>query len=231
MKRLVIVGEGHGETAALPILIRRLLREKDAGQLLFVDDDVIRTHEAASLVKWDKQKNRPDYGVWISRVALASRRSILGAVLAVFDGDSKVFPAGSGTPFCAATAAKSMTAAAVDAGAGKVFSLAVVFACVEFETWIIAGAESLAGQSFKDGRPALPAGMKFPAGPPESHGKRWLEEHCPGYRPTRDQGPLTELIDFNIVREKKLRSFARLEHAVEQILTAVGNGDFIKTPI
>ena len=120
--------------------------------------------------------------------------------------------------------------AAAEAGAGKIFSLAVVFACVEYETWIVAGAESLAGKSFKDGRQALPAGVEFPEGNPESHGKRWLEKHCQGYRPTRDQGALTELIDFRVVREKKLRSFARLEHAIDQLLEAAGKDTFISTP-
>ena len=97
-------------------------------------------------------------------------------------------------------------------------------------TWIVAGAESLAGKSFKDGRQALPAGVEFPEGNPESHGKRWLEKHFPGYRPTRDQGALTDLIDFNVVRAKNLRSFTRLEHAIDQLLEAAGTGTFISTP-
>ena len=42
MKRLVLVGEGYGEVSALPILVGRLLREKDAGDTLFADHDVIR---------------------------------------------------------------------------------------------------------------------------------------------------------------------------------------------
>jgi hypothetical protein len=123
-----------------------------------------------------------------------------------------------------------MTGAAAAAGAGKTFSLAVVFACIEYETWIIAGIESLAGKKYKDGRPALPPNHKFPPGDPESHGKRWLEQNCRGYRPTLDQSALTELLDLNLVRAKNLRSFKRLDHAIDQLLNAVGSGSHISAP-
>lgn len=222
MKRLVLLGEGHGEVAALPVLVKRLLQEKDAGSLLYVDREVVRTNPS-QLVRWNKPHQEPNYAQWISRVTLAARRRDVGGVLAVFDGDFKKFPAGSPTPFCAATAAKSMAATASTAGAGKMFSLCVVFACSEYETWLVAGAESLAGT-------ALPAGTRFPEGDPESHGKGWLEAHCDGYRPTRDQAALTERVNLDVIRSKKLRSFQRLEHAIEQIVEAVANGRHISTP-
>jgi ketosteroid isomerase-like protein len=192
MKRLVLLGEGHGEVSALPALVGRLLREKDTRDTLFVDHDVIREPNP---VKWDKQAASPDYSKWVSRVTLAARRRDVGGVLAIYDGDAPSFPAGSGSRFCAATAARSMTGAAAAAGAGKTFSLAVVFACVEYETWIIAGIESLAGKKYKDGRPALSPNLKFPPGEPESHGKRWLEQNCQGYRPTLDQNLLIRFVD------------------------------------
>lgn len=229
MTRLVLLGEGHGEVSALPILIGRLLQEKSAGSLCYLDRDVIRTGPT-HLVKWDKAKNEPDYSQWISRVALAARRRDVGGVLAVYDGDFKMFPAGAASMFCAATAAMLMAAAAVVAGAGKMFSLSVVFACAEYETWLVAGAESLAGRHLADGRLALPANVKFPSGDPESHGKRWLEQNCANYRPTRDQRALTELIDFQFIRTKKLRSFARLEHAIDELLEAMTGDRHISAP-
>jgi hypothetical protein len=227
MKRLVLVGEGYGEVSALPALVGRLLREKDTGETLFVDHDVIREPNP---VKWDKQEARADYSKWVSRVTLAARRRDAGGVLAIYDGDAPSFPAGSGSPFCAATAARSMTNAAAAVGAGKTFSLAVVFACVEYETWIIAGIESLAGKKYQDGRPVLPPNLKFPPGDPESHGKKWLEQRCPGYRPRLDQEALTKLLDLSVVRAKNLRSFSRLDHAIDQLLAAVGSGSHISTP-
>ena len=42
MKRLVILGEGHGEVSALPVLARKILLEKDAERRLLVDDEIIR---------------------------------------------------------------------------------------------------------------------------------------------------------------------------------------------
>jgi hypothetical protein len=227
MKRLVLVGEGQGDVAALPVLVRRLLREKESGGEVFVDHDVIRE---SSPVRWNKQAARPDYTKWISRVTIASRRPNLAGVLAVYDGDAPTFPAGSASPFCAGDAAKLMARAAAEAGAGKTFSLAVVFARVEYESWIIAGVESLAGKRYKDGRLALPSDVKFPTGDPESHGKRWLEQNCRTYRPSRDQSALTELLDLSVVRAKGLRSFKRLEHAIDLLLDAAARGTHISTP-
>ena len=229
MKRLVLLGEGHGEVSALPVLIAKLLQEKGTGSSLYLDRDVIRTGPAR-LVKWDKAKKQPDYTQWVARVSLAARRRDVGGVLAIYDGDAKMFPAGSASAFCAAIAAKSMAASAVSAGASKIFSLSVVFACSEYETWLVAGVESLAGRHLSDGRLALPVHVKFPAGDVESHGKRWLEQNCASYRPTRDQSLLTELLDLQSVRAKRLRSFARLEHAIDQLLEAVAKDRHISTP-
>jgi hypothetical protein len=230
MKRLVILGEGHGEVSALPVLARKVLREKDSEQRLFVDGDIIRTGNPLGLVKWDRQQNKADDKEWLRYIRIAAHRSNLGGILAVFDGDANKFPAGANSPFCAATAAKSMALAAAQIGAGRIFSIAVVFACIEYESWIIAGAESFAGKSFTDGRPALQRDVIFPADNPESHGKRWLEKNCPGYRPHRDQRLLTELLDLGVVRNKRLRSFSRLDHAIDQILEAVSKNSYIATP-
>ncbi len=229
MKRLVLLGEGHGEVAALPLLIKRLLEGKGAADQLYVDVGIIRT-AASGLVKWDKAGNRADYSTWRSRVALAGRRRDVGAILAVYDGDAAQFPAGSGVPFCAGSAARLMAEAAREEGAGTRFSLSVVFACTEYETWLIAGIASLAGRHLADGRLAVPANVQFPAGDPESHGKRWLERQCPGYRPTRDQAALTQLVDLECVRSKSLRSFRRLEHALDQLVAAVKSGDHVSAP-
>ncbi len=219
-----------GEISALPVLARKLLREKDSEQKLFVDDEIIRTRNPLGLVKWNKEQKQSDYKEWLRYIRIAACRRNIGGILAVFDGDADKFPAGASSPFCAATAAKSMVAAAAQIGAGKKFSLAVVFACVEYESWIIAGAESLAGKSFRDGRPVLSHDVTLPTHNPESHGKRWLEKNCPGYRPRRDQGALTELLDLGVVRNKRLRSFSRLDHAIDQILEAITKDSYVATP-
>jgi len=231
MKRLVIIGEGHGEVSALPLLAKKILLEKKVERRLWVDEEIVRAHNPSGLVKWDREKKEPECGEWLKRIRFAANRSNLGGILAIFDGDAERFPAGAQSAFCAKTAAKLMAKEAAKEGAGTRYSLAIVFACVEYESWLIAGAESLAGKTFKDGRPILPKDSNFPDGPSESHGKRWLEKHClSGYRSRRDQGPLTELVDLAVVRSKGLRSFFRLDHAIEQILDAVDNNVCIVTP-
>src|SRR4051812_30764791 len=104
MKRLVLLGEGQGEVLGLPVLARKLLQEKDADGRFFLDYEVIRAHNAAGLVKWDKEQNRNDYTAWLKYLGYARRRSNLGAVLTVLDGDDKTFPAGTKTLFCPASA-------------------------------------------------------------------------------------------------------------------------------
>lgn len=230
MKRLVLLSEGHGEVDALPILTRRLLEEKDAHRSLFADAAVIRAGGISKIVKWDKGRRQPDFSEWRRRVRLAARRSNVGGILAVIDGDVPHFPAGSGSVFCARTAAKTLAAEARDSGAGKLFSIAIVFACAEYETWLVAGAESFAGKRLPDERILLPANAKIPEGDFERRGKGWLERNCISYRPTRDQAALTEIVDLNVVRSKQVRSFQRLEHAIEQLLQATSTGTAIVTP-
>jgi|ERR1043166_119087 hypothetical protein len=229
MKQLVLLAEGHGETSALPILVRKVLLEREPDKRPPLDKNVIR-FGASRVFRWDKTANRPDYGEWLKAIRLAGRRSKGGGVLAVYDGDLSSFPPGSGAAFCAFTAATSLAAAAVEGGAGKTFSLAVVFACVEYETWLVAGAESLIGRRLKDGRLGLPTNTTLPLGDPESHGKRWLEKNCPNYLTARDQSALTELLDLECVRAKGLRSFRRFEHAVDLLLEAIASGSHICNP-
>lgn len=227
MKQLVLLGEGHGETWALPLLVRKILREKTGNSPLSLQSPALRTVHP---VRWNGEKEAADFTEWHKRVELAAYKSKRGAVLAVFDGDFKFYPPGSSSPFCAATAARALAVEANKAGAGSICSLAVVFACVEYETWLIAGVESLAGKPFPDGRVGLPSGTVFPSGDPESHGKRWIEKKWPGYKPAIHQKELTELLDLNVVRAKELRSFKRLDNAMNQLIRAAEEGAFISTP-
>jgi hypothetical protein len=72
--------------------------------------------------------------------------------------------------------------------------------------------------------------VRFPSDNHEDRGKAWLEENCLSYRPTRDQGELTELVDFNVVRGQQLRSFARLEHGLNQLAEAIAANSHTSTP-
>ena len=66
----------------------------------------------------------------------------------VLDGDIEKV----GGKNLAAEVAKLLAGAAMEVGADQTFSVAVVFASQEYETWLIAGVASLAGQRLPDGR-------------------------------------------------------------------------------
>jgi hypothetical protein len=74
---LVLVGEGHGETTALPLLVQKVLLDREAGRRLPLDKNLLR-FLASNVFRWDKAANRSEGG----------------AVLAVYDGDFKLFPPG-----------------------------------------------------------------------------------------------------------------------------------------
>jgi len=112
-----------------------------------------------------------------------------------------------------------------------------VFACQEYESWLIAGVEALAGRPLPpDGRPGVHPGTTAPAGNLElapRDAKKWLGKHmASGYKPTMDQGPLTKLLVENLgpVRQRALRSFRRLETALQELVNAIRSGNHIVTP-
>ena len=139
--------------------------------------------------------------------------------------------------FCARHAAIDLAAAARNAGGGTLFSVAVVFACQEFESWLIAGIESLAGQPLSYGRVLIdnydPGRVAFPpeleAAPRNAKG--WLSQIAKtGYKPTRDQEELTRFVDLDAIRAKRLRGFRRFEDAVRQLVAAIQSGQKCLTP-
>jgi len=228
MKRLVLIGEGRGETAALPTLAARLLRDTGAADVLYPYGNVMRLGNISGLMTQKTTPGQWELSKWLNYLHAAAKQPDLGAVLTVFDGDAKVFPAGSQTPFCPCEVASRMALAAADAGAGHTFSLAVVFACTEFETWLVAGMDPVA---------ALPKGMTlnkntlFPQGDFQKYNKGWLETYLqPHYRPALHQKPLTSALNLELVRSRKLSSFRRMEHALDQLVTAVRTGRHVSTP-
>jgi hypothetical protein len=138
-----------------------------------------------------------------------------------------------GKEFCAAEAARSLAGAAKDVGAGRTFSVAVVFARQEFETWLIAGVASLAGRRLPDGR-RIDANAMAPAGDLEAgpgDAKGWLRAIVDGgYKPTRDQAALTRLVDLQVIRDRDLRSFRRFESAVLILIEAIRSNAAIASP-
>jgi hypothetical protein len=136
-KKLVLFVEGGGEVNAGPALVKRLLTESNAWSSLTLASEPFRVKGWGYLLK-DKGKE------WIRylKAAVIDHRP-LGGVLLLLDGDIKGKRA-----FCARDKAWELSKFAREAGAGSLFSVATVFAVKEFETWLIAGVESLAASRF-----------------------------------------------------------------------------------
>ena len=223
-KRLVLFVEGDGDARAVSILVKRLLTEADAWDCLHLDPDPFFASSLGKLLKNDCEK-------WTNWLGAAAKHRDIGAVLLLLDGDSRKI---GGEVFCAANMAKKLAQEAKRARGGELFSVAVVFACQEFESWLIAGVESLAGKTLKDGR----AGVKADVTPPDRDleaaprdAKKWLRKAMPsGYSETKDQAALTEILDLELVRNRPMRSFRRLENALLQIVTAIRDESPLSSP-
>ncbi|SRR5271157_965990 len=223
MRRLILFVEGEGEADAVPKLVRRLLTEMGDWQDILLDDEPFRVGQVSKLLK-------EDFHVWKRFLRASLKRPNVGGVLLILDGDiGKV----AGKDFCAAAAARSLAVAATHVGAGEIFSVAVVFARQEYETWLIAGIASLAGRRLPDGRP-IKANAKAPDGDLElspRDAKGWLRAIVDGgYKPTRDQAALTTMVDLEVIRARKLRSFRRLESAVSSLREAIRCNSPIVSP-
>lgn len=152
MKRLVLLVEGAGDVLAAPVLVNRILTEQNAWDVLFADRNPMRIGGLPAL-------SRDDFASWKRYLAVAAKRKNIGACLTILDGDTKAF---QGASFCAASAARAMSDHAQEVGAGVVFSVATVFACIEYESWLIAAVESLAGKLLSGDRAGVLANTSPP---------------------------------------------------------------------
>lgn len=227
MKRIVLFGEGDGEKRALPAITSRLISELNAWQDVSLDADTMIVGELPALLK-------NDCADWRRYLKIARKRKEFGGVLLVLDGDCSKKSL-RGEEFCAKAFAPRLAKVAVDEGAGTIFSVAVVFACLEFESWLIAGIESLAGRDLPNPATRVEPGTKPPEGDLENSprdAKGWLGKHMAnGYSAPRDQAVLARAVDLNLVRSKGMRSFTRFESAVLQLVTSFQQGVFVATPI
>jgi hypothetical protein len=190
---------------------------------MFLDKDAIRIGGIKQLIGSQRNCQR-----WLDKLEAAGLRHGSAAVLALFDGDADQI---EGSPFCAYEAAKMLVSRAKQVGAGQTFSLACVLARQEFESWLIAGVESLAGQFLPDGREAVESGVTCEGMDVEENprgAKAWLGARMlTGYRETTHQVALTEMVSLERIRTRNPRSFRRLETALDQLIAAVRN----RTPI
>ena len=238
-KRLVLVVEGPGDVEAAPVLAKRLIRDISALDTLVLHEvSPLCIHGGYSKIRRNGKNRRVhDFGEWrrYLQVAMKTRKD-MGACLLLLDGDSKADV--EGKSFCASRAARVLAAEAQKIGAGKLFSLAVVFSCMEFESWLIAGIESLLGKPFSDGRNGipniLPKNIQIPHNPESAprDAKGWLSRIVPmGYDAPRDQAELAKLVDLKLIRNRQeIRSFQRMESAIRKLVDAIRSGTHVVTP-
>lgn len=224
MKKLVLFVEGEGESEAAPILIKRLLTLKNAWETVTLDESPFRVGSINHITK-------NGFREWNHKLQACLKRKNVGGVLLLLDGDIRTV---NGIAFCAAELAKSLAKESKSVGGGKIFSVAIVFACQEYESWIIAGISSLVGKMLSGGRQIQDGALNQIVPNPEiapRDAKGWLSKFIEGgYRPTMDQAELTRLIDIETIRHQNVRSFVRLENAVDQLVNAIKVGSHIATP-
>ena len=227
-KRLVLLVEGQGDVDAAPILVGRLLKEYSAFDAVFLDSHPpLRVGEFSKLVKGD-------FGEWrrLLQAAVTTRKNVGGCIL-LLDGDSPHQV--EKQPFCAMRAARRLAAEAQKVGAGSLFSVAIVFACMEFESWLIGGVQSLVNQAFSENRQGIRTLNKQVPNDPETaprDAKGWLRSvMTTGYKPSRDQAELTRLVDLDAIRNRNLRSFGRMESALQGLVAAIRSGHHAVTPV
>jgi hypothetical protein len=138
--------------------------------------------------------------------------------------------------FCPGRLSRELCHVAREEGAGKMFSLAAVFAIQEYESWLIAGLENLRGLRLHDDRPGIRGDAVAPEGNLESaprNAKKWLRQNSDcGYNPTTEQEPFTRLLVKKAIPERlgAMPSFQRLQRAITGLLDGMKTGNHILSP-
>lgn len=192
MARVVTVVEGHGDVAAVPILVRRIAA-------VVSPDAVIDVPRPIRVKRYSLLKE----GELERAVELAARQAGAdGRILILLDADRDC-PMDLGPKVLRrATAARSDR------------TIRVVLAKREYEAWFLAAADSIAGRRNIDSATTAPA-------QPESiaDAKRWLSDRMPAgqsYRETLDQPALTAVFDLDSARSAP--SFDKMWRDVSSLL-------------
>lgn len=232
-RRLVVFVEGKGDVRAVPTIVKRALTAAGGHDALYVDPDPFRVTGLGMLVK----DGCVNWHRWLAEAARTRRD--LGAVMLVLDGDVPGVPPGwktyvdrhGSTGFCVSRAAAALGEEARAARGGEAFSVAVVFAVKEFETWLLAGIESLRGCPLSDGRGAVPKSAAAPEIELEEKrdAKRLLRHQIPHYSESLDQAVLATHVDLEAV-ERRCRSFRRLTSAVKLLIATTRAGQQCISP-
>jgi Domain of unknown function (DUF4276) len=190
LKKVYAVGEGYGETAALPALINRVLRYLERPQWL-ANEPAARLPRGLLVDETIQGRKKPCKPSGIEKALALSR--VFDALVIVTDADDE-----DATAF-----EKSVEEFLRQKGAQK-----KAFASMpvrEFETWLVL--------SFDDD-----ARRKNKIISPEKNrdGKALLEKLHPGYRETAHQVQLAKKVDVASLKSRST-SFARFVSEIERI--------------
>ena len=169
--------EGHGEVAAVPILIRRV------AERLYPELGVDTPHPIRI------SRSRVVQEGELEQVVELAARNIRGqgAIFILLDSDDD----------CPARLGPELLCRALEARSD--LPIAIVLAKYEFEAWFLAAAESLRGQR------GLRNDLQPPSDPEAISGaKEWLSQRMEGtgaYSPTVDQPGLTARLDLDQARQ------------------------------
>lgn len=209
MPKIVPIVEGQGEVEAVPALLLKLLWE-------------MNRHD----VQVGSPRNAHGCGNLTSPGGLEKfiqhcwKERDCGAILVLMDADEE----------CPLEIARGFSERVQAMGAKH--PVVTVIAKCEYEAWFLASLEKIAGEELQ-GRAGLPAELMYPGDVEARVGvKGWLSQQFPEgriYKETLDQKPMTERLDTALARERS-RSFRRLWHAVEQVLTAIDDDQVVVSP-
>ena len=198
---IVALVEGEGDQAAVPVLLRRLLRA-------CAPPDVAPYWQPAQLPPL-RVGSLIDVYARLDRLAgtlriLMTQENCRGALVLLDLDEEQQCPK-----------AEAIKLARAFGAYGLPYAVVVVFARREYEEWLVASLESIAPRSllFSDDtlRRDYPAESKRGV-------KEWLAKQTnPPYKATHHQAELTRHLDPDLARE--CRSFQRLEHAVAELVS------------
>lgn len=206
LTNILPIVEGDGDVVAAPILLRKILSE-DLGRY---DVGVLKPRPTNG--KGTMKKRIENF------VKYAQLTPDCHAILILFDADTE----------CALTQVAELTQRC--GVLGSAIPIAIVCAVSEYESWFLASLDSLKFE----GRTIIPDDATF-LGSCEGvqDPKGWINEQLPAgrrYKETKDQASLTSCVDISQASANS-RSFARLSHAVAELVSAIDAGTSTVTPV
>ncbi len=198
MRTIVPLVEGDGDADALPELMARILREK------YNRYDVVVLQGKTKVVKANGRRNlEKKLDKFLGH---AQNKPECRAILVLVDADSE----------CPVTLAQQLSLRCVEIGTKS--PVQIVCAHRSYESWFLASLNTIKGRHGISNSAVLlddPDAVRNP--------KQWLGDQMPSgqaYKETVHQASLSRVIDLDMACQNS-RSFRRLCHALEELLSAM----------